>query len=270
MKTKGRHPEKELTALEVNRITEPGRYADGNGLYLIVDPTGAKRWMLRTVVQGKRRDIGLGGISLVSLAEAREQAHSMRKLAREGGNPLLERHRARQVIPTFEEAARRVHEARVSGWRNEKHRTQWINTLRDYAFPKIGTKRVDLVNTADVLAVLTPIWLTKAETARRLRQRLSTVMDWAKAAGYRTGDNPVAGVIKGLPRQNNRDEHHQAIPYSEIAAFFEMLDRLGLSQTTRLAFWFLILSACRTNEVLGARWEEIRFEQAVWEIRPLA
>ncbi len=266
MKPKGRHPEKELTAVKVNRLTEPGRYADGNGLYLIVDPSGAKRWMLRTVVQGKRRDIGLGGLSLVSLAEARGHAQAMRKMARDGGNPLLVRDREKQVIPTFEEAAKRVHEARSSGWRNGKHRAQWINTLRDYAFPKIGTKRVDLIDTADVLTVLSPIWLTKAETARRLRQRISTVMDWAKASGFKSGDNPVEGVTKGLPRQNGQKDHHEAIPYSEIAVFLERLNGLDMSKVAKLAFEFLILSACRTNEVLGAPWDEINFEKAVWEI----
>jgi hypothetical protein len=124
MKPAGRHPEKKLSTVKINRLVVPGRYADGNGLYLIVDPSGAKRWMLRTVVQGKRCDIGLGGVSLVSLAEARAQAQAMRKRAREGANPILERHRAKQVIPTFEEAARRVHEERAGSWRNEKHRSQ--------------------------------------------------------------------------------------------------------------------------------------------------
>lgn len=122
MKPQGAHPDKRLSVLKIQRVKEPGRYADGNGLYLIVDRTGAKRWMLRTVVQGKRRDIGLGGLALVSLAEAREQATTFRKLARQGGNPLSERQKARQIIPTFEEAARSVHEARATSWRNEKHR----------------------------------------------------------------------------------------------------------------------------------------------------
>jgi integrase len=130
----------------------------------------------------------------------------------------------------------------------------------------MGLKRVDIIDTADVLAVLSPIWLTKAETARRLRQRLSTVMDWAKAAGFRSGDNPVVGITKGLPRQNGQREHHQAIPYSEIADFLERLKSLDLSGPAKLAYEFLILSACRTNEVLGARWEEVDFGKAIWEI----
>ncbi len=266
VKPKGRHPEKQLTSLKVGRLAEAGRYADGNGLYLIVDPSVAKRWMLRTIVQGKRRDIGLGGVSLVSLAEAREQAHAMRKLAREGGNPLIARHHARQIIPSFEEAVRRVHESRAGVWRNEKHKAQWINTVRDYAFPMLGPKRIDLIETADILLVLTPIWTTKPETARRLRQRLSTVMDWAKASGFRTGDNPVDGVTKGLPRQNGRSEHHEAIPYAEMPTFLERLRHLEMSPIARLAFEFLILTACRTNEVLGACWQEFDLEKAIWDI----
>jgi integrase len=266
VKPKGPHPQKRLTALKVTRLAEPGRYADGNGLYLIVDGSRAKRWMLRTIVQGKRRDIGLGGASLVSLAEAREQARAMRKLARDGGNPLVERHRVRQIIPTFEEAAQRVHEARAGSWRNDKHKAQWINTLRDYAFPKLGPKRIDLIDTADILLILTPIWLTKPETARRLRQRLSTVMDWAKAAGFRSGDNPVDGVTKGLPRQNGRSDHHQAIPYPEMPAFLERLRDLEMFPIASLAFEFLILTACRTNEVLRACWQEIDLGKAIWDI----
>ncbi|MBC8048653.1 MAG: DUF4102 domain-containing protein, partial [Chitinophagales bacterium] len=126
MKPTGTHPSKRLTAIAVQRQKAPGRYADGNGLYLIVDESGAKRWMLRTVVQGKRRDIGLGGLSLVSLAEAREQATNFRKVARDGGNPLADRQKAKAIIPSFEQAARAVHEARAPSWRNDKHRAQWL------------------------------------------------------------------------------------------------------------------------------------------------
>ena len=266
MKPQGAHPDKRLSVLKIQRVKEPGRYADGNGLYLIVDRTGAKRWMLRTVVQGKRRDIGLGGLALVSLAEAREQATTFRKLARQGGNPLSERQKARQIIPTFEEAARSVHEARATSWRNEKHRAQWINTLGDYAFPRIGVKRVDHIDTPDILNVLAPIWLSKPETARRVRQRLATVLDWAKAAGFRAGDNPVDGVAKGLPKQGGRDDHHAAVPYKDVAAFVIRLRQLDNSPLTKLAFEFLILTASRTNEVLKARWQEFDLENAFWEI----
>src|SRR3954452_19940802 len=177
----GRHPEKALTAVQVRSLQKPGRYADGNGLYLVVDPSGAKRWVLRTVVRGKRRDIGLGGLGLVPLAEAREKAVVYRRMAREGGDPLAERRKARAVIPTFAEAAERVHAEHKAAWRNPKHAQQWINTLRQYAFPVVGERRVDHIATPDVLNVLGPIWLAKPETARRVRQRVGAVLDWAKA-----------------------------------------------------------------------------------------
>jgi Arm DNA-binding domain len=139
LKRKGRHPEKALTSVQVRQSKAPGRYADGNGLYLVVDRSGANRWLLRTVVHGRRRDIGLGGVSLVSLAEAREKALSYRKLAREGGNPLAEKRQSRAVVPTFTEAAERVHAEHRAAWKNKKHAAQWLTSLRAYAFPLIGT-----------------------------------------------------------------------------------------------------------------------------------
>lgn len=265
-KAKGRHPEKALSAVRVRQLTAPGRYADGNGLYLVVDPSGAKRWLLRTVVQGRRRDIGLGGFSLVTLAEAREKALAQRKLAREGGDPIAERRKVAAVIPTFAEAASVVHGEHKASWRNAKHGQQWINTLTQYAFPIIGDRRVDQIATPDVLRVLSPIWLTKQETARRLRQRIGTVMDWAKASGFRSGDNPVDGVAKGLPKQISDKEHHAALPYSEVPDFVARLHKTGDGEVSRLAFEFLILTASRTSEVLGARWGEFNTGDKIWNV----
>lgn len=263
----GRHPEKALTAVQVRSLKEPGRYADGNGLYLVVEPSGSKRWLLRTVVQGRRRDIGLGGLSLVPLAEAREKALAYRKIARDGGDPLTERRRAQVTIPTFAEAAETVHAEHSATWRNRKHAAQWINTLRTYANPHLGAKRIDQIETPDVLRALSPIWLTKGETARRVRQRIGTVLDWAKAAGYRSGDNPVEGVAKGLPKQGEKDEHHAALPYAEVPAFVARLRGMsGPGEIGRLAFEFLILTAARTGEVLDARWSEIDEAGALWTV----
>ena len=266
MKNKGPHPQKALSAARVRAISERGRYADGNGLYLIVDPSGAKRWMLRTVVQGKRRDIGLGGISLVSLAEARESATELRRIARGGGDPLTERRKARSIVPTFEEAAYKVHAEHSASWKNSKHVAQWISTLEQYVFPVFGTQRVDQIDTPDVLNALSPIWLTKPETARRVRQRIGTVLDWAKVAGYRTGDNSIDGIAKGLPKQPNRKNHHAALPCLELPAFVKELHRTGADESTRLAFEFLILTATRTSEVLLAEWSEIDAEKETWTI----
>ena len=266
MKGKGKHPHNALTSVKVRQIKDPGRYVDGNGLYLIVDPSGAKRWLLRTVIQGRRRDMGLGGAQLVSLAEAREKAHQYRKIARNGGDPIAEGRKSRITLPTFAEAAQAVHAEHLQTWKNKKHGAQWINTLLEYAIPIIGAKRVDDITTPDVLNVLSPIWLAKPETARRVKQRIGTVMDWAKAAGFRAGDNPVDGVTKGLPRQPDRKGHHATLPYGEIPTFVSRLRENDGADISKLAFEFLLLTATRTSEVLGARWDEIDFNGMVWSI----
>jgi integrase len=266
MKPRRAHPDKVLTAAKVKKVSEAGRHADGNGLYLVVDPSGARRWVLRTVVHGRRRDIGLGGLKIVSLAEARDLAMQYRRIARDGGDPLQERRKARRIVPTFEAAARSVYEEHKATWRNVKHASQWINTLAQYVFPLLGDRPVDQIDTPDLLRVLTPIWLTKPETARRVRQRISTVLDWAKAAGHRSGDNPVAGVAKGLPKQPDRKTHLAALPYAEVPAFVHRLRASDATEVVSLAFEFLILTAARTSEVLEAKWKEIDLKAAIWTI----
>jgi integrase len=261
-----KHPQKALTTVRVNNLSIPGRYGDGNGLYLIVDLSGAKRWVLRTVVHGKRRDIGLGGLRLVSLAEARLKALEFRKLARDGGDPIEARRQAKTTVPTFAEAALNTLEQRRAGWRDEKHPSQWINTLSKYVFPVMGEKRVNQIETADVLRALSPIWLSKPETARRVRQRIATVLDWAKVAGYRSGDNPVEGVGRGLPRQNEKRGHFDAIAYADVPQFVRKLSDVPTNVFARLGFEFLILTVGRTNEVLKADWNEVNFDNAVWTV----
>ena len=261
-----RHPDRSLTAVQVRQIKTPGRHADGNGLYLLVEPTGAKRWVLRTVVRGRRRDIGLGSARLVLLVEARETAILYRKTARAGGDPIAEHRKPNVTVPTFAEAARLVHQQHAPAWRNPKHAEQWINTLSQYAFPHFGDRRVDEVEPADILRALSPIWLTKPETARRVRQRVRAVFDWAKGAGHRHGDNPVDGVARALPRQNDRAAHHAALPYGEVPAFVQALRAGDTSEITALAFELLILTGARTGELLGARWEEIDLDRGIWTI----
>lgn len=264
-RTPKKHPDKALTAIGVRALKTPGRYADGNGLYLKVSKSGAKRWELRTMVRGKRCDIGLGGLKLVSLAEARDEAEKYRKIARNDGDPLAEKRRIRQVVPTFKGAAESVHKEHAKAWKNGKHSDQWINTLKSYAYPAFGDRKVDQVLTADILKALTPIWLEKPETARRLRQRIGTVLDWAKAAGFRSGDNPVADIHKALPRQPERKGHFTALPYTDVPAFVRRL-REDAPTSSSLAFEFLILTAARTGEVLEAKWSEIDLDQAAWTI----
>jgi hypothetical protein len=167
MKRRGHHPEKSLSAVKIRALKQPGRYADGNGLYLVVDPSGAKRWLLRLIVLGRRRDIGLGSAKLISLADAREAALQFRKKARAGEDPVAERRNDRLIVPTFAQASARVHSEHAPAWRNPKHAAQWINTLTEYAFPHIGGMSVDRVESRDILQVLSPIWIDKPETARR-------------------------------------------------------------------------------------------------------
>lgn len=261
---------KALTAKKALNETKPGRYADGGGLYLVIDQNGHKRWVLRLVVpaRGKRCDISLGGVATVSLADAREEADRWRKLARDGGDPITARQerRRREAIPTFRMAAENVHEGHAKAWKNPKHVQQWINTLEQYAFPVFGDKAVNLVSSADVLKALQPIWLNKPETARRVRQRIKAVFDWAKAKGYRSDDNPVEGVTKALPKQMGSVEHHAALPYSEVSKFIGQLRNANASVSSRLAFEFLILTAGRTGEVLKAKPEEFDLDNKVWTV----
>ena len=264
MKTKGKHPHQSLTDRKVQQTKTPGRHVDGNGLYLIVDPTGAKRWVLRTVVHGRRRDMGLGSVKLVSLKNAREQAAKYRHVARTGGDPIAERRKNSIVMPTFLEAANTVHSQAT--WKNKKHQKQWITTLKTYVFPLLGDRRVDCIDTPDILNVLKPIWLSKPETARRVKQRIKTVMDYSKATGFRTGDNPVEGVLKGLPKQTASKKHHKALPHKKLPEFIARLRLSHQNGITKLALEFLILTAARTNEVLGASWNEVNIEDATWVI----
>ena len=175
-----------LTALQVKNA-KPGRHADGKGLYLFVKPTGAKSWVLRVQGDGRRRDFGLGPVDLVSLQDARDKAIEGRKLVRKGLDPSLEWKRVQCVIPTFEVAARKYHENIECGWKNDKHGKQWLSTLETHAFPIIGSKRVDMIDTPAIQSVLLPIWLIVPETARRVRQRIGAVLDFAHGQGWRAG-----------------------------------------------------------------------------------
>lgn len=258
MAAKGnKHPEKALSAVFVRQVSEPGRYSDGNGLYLMVQPSGSKQWVQRLTIRGKRSDIGLGGVSYVSLAEARDLAAENKKLARAGGDPLRAKREAEAVL-TFEEAARKVHEMHKPTWKNSKHASQFINTLKTYAFPKIGARQVSDVTTADVLGVLQPIWLEKPETARRVRQRIGTVMKWAVAQGWRQ-DNPAENIGQALPRHKATKKHRKALPYAQVSECIAAVQASNAWPATKLALEFLVLTAARSGEVREARWEEIEF-----------
>ena len=254
-----------LSARFAATVTKPGRHGDGNGLYLLVKPSGAKSWVLRTVVRGRRCDIGLGGYPLVSLAEARAAAFDNRKLARAGGDPLALKRRP--DIPTFEDAAQTVIDIHKPTWRDGgKSAGQCSASLRQHAFPRLGAKRVDTITTADVMAVLLPIWTEKAETARRVRQRISAVMRWAVAQGYRA-DNPAGDAIAAaLPKAKGTRRHFRAVHHGEASDVIRAVRGSQASLASRLAFEFLVLTAARSGEVRGASWSEIDMDTAVWTI----
>ena len=258
----GKHPEKALSAAFVRTVTTPGKYTDGQGLFLKVDPSGARRWVQRIVIRGKRTEIGIGSASLVSLAEARETAVENRKLARAGGDPLQAK-RTTQALLTFADAARKVHEIHKPTWRNPKHAAQFISTLETYTFPRIGKLKVSEVTTADVLAVLQPIWLDKPETARRVKQRIGTVLKWAVANGWRQ-DNPADAVASALPKQDRTPKHRKALPYDKLPEFLDTLKASNAGALTKLALELVILTASRSGEVRLADWSEFDLDAAIW------
>lgn len=259
-----RRPEKALTSKQVQAIREPGKYFDGHGLYLRVDANGSRFWVQRITIRGKRSELGLGSPSLVTLAEAREAALANRKLARAGGDPLAAKRQAQAVL-TFQDAARKVHEIHKPSWRNAKHAAQFISTLETYAFPYFGKVKVADVTSSDVLAALLPIWTEKPETARRVRQRIGTVMKWAVAQGWRK-DNPAENVAQALPKLVATKVNRKALPYGEVADCIRAVWDSGAGLSTKLAFEFLVLTASRSGEVREAVWSEIDLTDKAWEI----
>jgi integrase len=259
-----------LSARFVETVRTAGVYRDKGhpGLLLRVEPNGTKRWVLRTTVRGRRRDFGLGSAREVTLLDARQQAALMRREARAGRDPAEQRRAAKRALLTFEAAAEQVHATRQNHWRNAKHQGQWISTLRMYAFPTIGKMPVGDVQAADVLKILTPIWLTKPETARRVRQRIGVVLDWATTAGHRSSlaVNAAHAVRGGLPKQARRTEHHPAIPWRKIPAFVKQLREAPSTESVRFALEFTLLTAARTGETINARWPEIDLSGHTWTV----
>lgn len=253
-----------LTALKIRSLAEPGRYADGDGLFLDVVGKAKGRWVLRLQSNGRRREIGLGSLKYVSLADARDAAFVMRKKIAQGIDPVAERKQERQAIPTFRKAAELVHEEHEKAWKNGKHQNQWIATLKTYAFPRMGDLLVRDIEGPLIRDVLAPIWLTKPETARRVRQRIGTVLDWSYARGFRATEAPMRSLSKGLPRQPKKDNHFAALPYADVPNF---LEKLGERESVgRGALEALILTAARSGEIRGATWSELDLKTAVWTI----
>ncbi|HDR8934521.1 tyrosine-type recombinase/integrase [Burkholderia vietnamiensis] len=243
------------------------------GLLLTPSKSGCK-WTLRftSPITGKRRDAGLGTYPETPIAEAREKALAMRKLIDSGEDPIDQRNREREAATvaaaalTFEKASRKVHEELKPGWKNEKHAAQWISTLETYVFPKLGNRKLDAITPGDCADVLRPIWLTKAETASRTRQRMHAVMQWAWAHGHITA-NPISVVDHLLPKQSGKPEHQPAMPWQQVPKFVDAhLAELKAGDSTRAALLFLILTATRSGEVRGAIWDEFDLHAGIWNI----
>ena len=278
-----------LTKNKVESIKKAGRYPDGNGLYLRVMPSGSRQWVQRIVIQGRRRDLGLGGYPLMPLDEARALAAYNRRIARvykgdPTASPMAPGPMGGPIAPgpmpsgpmggaptpaavvTFEQAAKQVQQENLPHWKNDKHATSWLQTLQRHAFPKLGSLPVNQITGQDVLQVLRPIWSTRQETARRVRQRMRATFGWAIAHGY-MASNPAGEQIDGaLPKQRNGQKHLRALPHAEVGAALEVIAGSTAGKATKLALHMLVLTACRSGEVRGTRWSEIDFDKRLWTI----
>lgn len=259
-------------------LKKPGKHADGDGLYLSVRPSGSASWLFRYMLDGKAREMGLGGYPDVSLSQARTATAAQRRLLGQRTDPLEVRRKSeaekaeaarRANVPTFAEAAASCIEAKRAGWRNAKHASQWQNTLSTYAFPIIGDMRVDEIETEHVLKVLATVWTEKTETASRLRGRIETVLSFATAKRMRTGENPARwrghlDQLLAAPAKVRAVEHHPALPWRELPGFMALLRQQRT--TTAQALELCILTATRSNETLGALWSEIDLQARAWTI----
>lgn len=270
-KPRGPHPHNALTSTFCHEAG-PGRHCDGNGLYLVTALSGTRRWEQRIVIHGTSRTLGLGGHPLISLAQARKRALRNRRIARSGGDPRTTRRTPkvstkRPSIPTFREAADRVIAMHSTAWTSPLTRTHWEIALRDYVHPHIGGKSVARVTTGDIMALLLPIWTLKHSTARKVHQRVATIMKWVIAQGIRA-DNPAGdAIIAALPKRPTQVVHMPALPYDEVPAALQIIRTTPAPwPAAQLAFEFLVLTAARSGEVRLATWSEIDIAASTWSI----
>ena len=268
--------DKSFTDRQVAALVKPGRYRVARGLYLIVLSPTSRSWALRYMVDGKSREMGLGGYPTVALAEAREKALTAQNQLVNGLDPIAERDKERAAKKlddarsvTFEKAAERYIARHEGGWSNPKHIQQWRNTIRDYATPIIGAMAVQDIATAHIIRVLDPIWAKKTETATRLRQRIEAILDWAAVMGYRQGENPArwkGHLQNALPKPSKvkKAGHHAALAVDDLPAFWQRL--AAHNAVTAHCLRFVILTACRTGEALGATWAEVDMDKKIWTV----
>jgi integrase len=260
-----------LTAMRVQKARKKGLYGDGNGLWLQVGRCGTKSWLLRYMLNGKPRYMGLGAVHSVSLLEARERARQARSLLAMGEDPLASKKAvARSLSLTFDLCAARFLDAHASTWKNPKHRAQWKSTLATYASPILGSLPVSAVDTAEVMQVLEPIWRKIPETARRVRCRIERVLNWAAVQKFRSGENPARWrghldmLLSAKDKAKAADAHHAALAYDALPAFMSKLEKRNSASARALEF--TILTAARTGEVIGAQWDEIDLKAKLWTV----
>jgi integrase len=260
-----------LTVARIKSLNKPGKHIDSNGLYLSISKSGSKSWIYRYQMHGIRREIGLGSFTYVSLRDARELAGDARKAQNSGQDP---RTAIRIASPknqnlTFDDCAKAYIKNHRDSWKNSKHVSQWQNTLDTYASPIIGTLPVNQINTDWVMRVLNPIWKSKTETASRVRGRIERVLSWAIVSGYHAGPNPAlwrGHLDQLLPKRSKIQavKHHASMPYHDVSEFMQQVKQRN--SISAQALEFTILTAARTGEVLGAKWEEFDFEKKIWTI----
>lgn len=265
-----------LTAIKIARLRKPGKYGDGGGLWLQISQSGTKSWGFRFMRDGKARQMGLGPLHTIGLAEAREKARKARALLLDGIDPIVARDAALEAVRAetakaimFKDAAERYIAAHRLGWKNAKHAEQWTKTLESYAYPVIGDLGVSAIDTGHVIKIIEPIWAAKTETASRVRGRIESVLDWATVRHFRKGDNPARwkGHLENLlPSKTKvaKVRHHPALAYEELPGFMERLREQGCVSARALEF--TILTAARTSEAIGATWGEIDLKSKIWTV----
>ncbi len=246
-----------------------GKYEDGGGLRLVVSGTGAKKWIFRFTINGKRREMGLGSYPDVELSDARAKASEYRTLAKDGIDPIENRRVEPKAIPSFTTCAARFIRSHRHGWKNAKHSRQWVSTLKTYVRPVIGNRSVDQIETQDVLKILAPIWTIRTETAKRVQGRIENILDFAAAHKYRDHLNPARwrghlDMLLAKPSRVKTVRHHPAMPYIVLPSFLTKLQQND--SISAKALILLILTATRTSEVLKAEWSEVDLDKAVWTI----
>ncbi len=275
----GRHRAQKLTVRQIETLTKAGKYLDGEGLQLQVYNANSKTWIVRCTIKGQkdkrgnplRKEYGLGSYKQVSLAQARDRAREYVRCARDGQDPTTVL-RPNYDIPTFEKVASKYMTMRLrlapgeGGWRSDKTRKQWQSLFERYVYPEIGTRPIDQITAPEIVNFLRPLWNEKRETARRVKQRIGLVFQYARGEGMTTAQNPILDVVASLPKKKIRPKHFTALDYHELPEFMRWLRDVETPAMSRLALEFTILTVARTGEIIGAKWNEIDLKKALWAI----